>query len=910
MRYKLSFLAISLILAGCGNSNNDETEIKEVTTQIQEDSQYSFVYPTQSDSTSVITEDVKNGTISLTNDGFVYEPNQNYFGQDTAKIEVGKVIYQFSVTVEEVNDSPHLVANSLKLSANEQVTGILEAYDADSDSVTFQLLEQPAQGLISLEVNGQFTYTNSELSILDTSFIVQLDDGRGGVVEEVVDLKAAFTSNQDKSNYYYSSAHSHLRKAENRIKTIEDDSLLASVYEAIAIGYVKASFDDQVRTIIDNKIPLQGNKFEAMNNVANAYQDLGKQDVANEYRLNGLNSFLQYIADNGIENISSTEVLWFINVIDDFRNSNYVNGIEKATDALLNITEQLKSDQYDSRYRSLIDAQRTSLVKYTDYYLALPDDNPAKEGAYEYALKLLKEYANLSYEIGYQEITSGDLKGEYYYSVGIGYLTASVQYAMVLNNQELAKEYMAKVISFYADASYDESHTYEKKQFASNTLARYKFGLAYAAPYFSILYPTMENIALEIADLKLPDDASLIRQVERNLPVSEALQSLNSGADLSEIIKQLDSYNLDDPYTQQNLLVGRSSLTLALSQGLFNEGRDEEALGVIQIGFEKITSDKNMETNITSTRRTVGSSGCGKYLSIYRARGYEQQAKESVDTCANDVVEPYLSMVTADVELDDVLNSYKTLSDYYLSGNDYEKSQAALDVVRNSEDGFTYDLIDFAALAINYMASKKFDSAIEVINQAANMAIADESSVDYTSTKKLIQFAEYITQYDRYKSSNYNYTYSLQKELRKLAFNEDNYSLMLNELEQISTMLHSLIGNHLSTLAIEEQLKLAEDYVVLLASNRQYDEAESFIQQLDAGEVEKRSYLVKVSIIQALQDDFPSSTAASVDTDGDGKANFYGINIIDELRVASKIELDEDSDGDGIRDEQDINPLD
>ncbi|MGP9497012.1 hypothetical protein ACT3RM_17580, partial [Pseudoalteromonas sp. AOP7-A1-14] len=67
MKYKLSLLAISLILAGCGSSNDDKTEIKIVTAQIHEDSQYSYMYPTLINATPVITNDVKNGTIALTN---------------------------------------------------------------------------------------------------------------------------------------------------------------------------------------------------------------------------------------------------------------------------------------------------------------------------------------------------------------------------------------------------------------------------------------------------------------------------------------------------------------------------------------------------------------------------------------------------------------------------------------------------------------------------------------------------------------------------------------------------------------------------------------------------------------------------------------------------------------------------
>ena len=57
------------------------------------------------------------------------------------------------------------------------------------------------------------------------------------------------------------------------------------------------------------------------------------------------------------------------------------------------------------------------------------------------------------------------------------------------------------------------------------------------------------------------------------------------------------------------------------------------------------------------------------------------------------------------------------------------------------------------------------------------------------------------------------------------------------------------------------------------------------------------------------RDDFPESAVASIDSDGDGKPNFFHPLATTEDIAASGLILDDDSDGDGIIDTLDIRPL-
>ncbi len=64
-----------------------------------------------------------------------------------------------------------------------------------------------------------------------------------------------------------------------------------------------------------------------------------------------------------------------------------------------------------------------------------------------------------------------------------------------------------------------------------------------------------------------------------------------------------------------------------------------------------------------------------------------------------------------------------------------------------------------------------------------------------------------------------------------------------------------------------------------------------------------------LAILYSEWDDLPHTDLASVDTDGDGRPNFFNPDADREAAVAQGLELDPDSDGDGIPDEEDYRPL-
>ena len=110
----------------------------------------------------------------------------------------------------------------------------------------------------------------------------------------------------------------------------------------------------------------------------------------------------------------------------------------------------------------------------------------------------------------------------------------------------------------------------------------------------------------------------------------------------------------------------------------------------------------------------------------------------------------------------------------------------------------------------------------------------------------------------------------------------------------------------LSTAEFSDQY---EDALESLAFARHYTAVDDIITSLNlSGEdlIISRALLAEV---QALQNDFPSTNIASVDTDGDGLANFYSVQATQEEISLSDVVADTDSDGDGVADETDVSPL-
>jgi len=149
---------------------------------------------------SIVTtpqSNVSNGILVLQSDGtFSYAPQENYNGTDSFIYTLfdgqgGFSTAQVDLTITSINDVPVATTDSYSTLENTPITVIASDFNAllsndtdnDNDPLTVNVgaSTSTSDGILSLDTDGEFTYTpNADFSGTD-SFTYQVEDGNGGV---------------------------------------------------------------------------------------------------------------------------------------------------------------------------------------------------------------------------------------------------------------------------------------------------------------------------------------------------------------------------------------------------------------------------------------------------------------------------------------------------------------------------------------------------------------------------------------------------------------------------------------------------------------------------------------------------------------------------------------------------------
>lgn len=139
----------------------------------------------------------QNGTVSINAQGqYTYTPNLNFNGSDSFVIKVGDGIAPpvdalVNVTVNAVNDAPVVVSPVAgQTSEDTQLVGQVTATDVDGDVLTYQVGTAAQNGTVSVNAQGQYTYTPGLNFNGNDSFIIKVSDGTA-LVDAVVNVAVA-----------------------------------------------------------------------------------------------------------------------------------------------------------------------------------------------------------------------------------------------------------------------------------------------------------------------------------------------------------------------------------------------------------------------------------------------------------------------------------------------------------------------------------------------------------------------------------------------------------------------------------------------------------------------------------------------------------------------------------------------
>src|SRR4029434_10904861 len=129
-----------------------------------------------------------NGTLTLNSDGsFSYTPNADFNGADTFTYNVsdGTLTSEESVTINvaPANDAPTAAADAYTTDQDTALTidaaaGVLaNDTDPDGDALSALLVSGPANGTLTLNSDGSFSYTPNAGFSGSASFVYKANDG-------------------------------------------------------------------------------------------------------------------------------------------------------------------------------------------------------------------------------------------------------------------------------------------------------------------------------------------------------------------------------------------------------------------------------------------------------------------------------------------------------------------------------------------------------------------------------------------------------------------------------------------------------------------------------------------------------------------------------------------------------------
>jgi hypothetical protein len=123
----------------------------------------------------------------------VYQPAENFYGEDTASIKLLDSHGNFTestvnFSVLAVNDAPSFSLTSIE--ATEGLTTEVEsiASDIESDTLTFEVIENPSEGVVTISEEGVLTFTSLSDFSGETAVTIATTDGLSEPVQQSITI--------------------------------------------------------------------------------------------------------------------------------------------------------------------------------------------------------------------------------------------------------------------------------------------------------------------------------------------------------------------------------------------------------------------------------------------------------------------------------------------------------------------------------------------------------------------------------------------------------------------------------------------------------------------------------------------------------------------------------------------------
>lgn len=915
MKNKIKYLpiAIALVLAGCGSSDSNKPPefTSNASFSLDEDTILNGQLTAQ-DSDSVtfsLASSASDGLFQLNADGsFIYTPNENFSGQDTVVVTASdgslNTNATLTITVNNINDAPTLINQSITVTTSTSTQGTLTFFDADDDAVTVSLITEPENGVLILNSStGEFNYEAESLSEINDSFVVSYTDGNiSEAITATILLKPSYVTNEDKRNYYYSSAISHLKQAEAIASNINDDAYMNQVNAELASSYLIAGFDDKAEQLF-NAVTTLDEQAQAYRNVASKLDRLGQTEEAGKYREKAVTAYNEYIANKGLENISSSDPSFFITIANEYNNAQQYEQAQELYNTLVLYADSVRKEEYDTTYGRFLTAFSRAAASSVERFLAdRTEENKQK------AKQVIKLFAELVVKTGFQYQNSGEYEGQPVNRLKSLYILTPIDLSLEINDIETAKYYTNYALSLYGSTGLDSAYLFEASPYSEATLSTYQYPLEILTAYVSNLYKL--EMAANPAFALITKESDQTDAIENTLAY-DIVNKLVEGYTVADAILPAKTYFIDED--DNNV----ASLYTTLTEGytssgastiLFNMGYPELGLSLLDEAAKYMYTAKYFDQQASSSlKRKTGWQGCSRHVSLDLQMGSQSQAQTHAVQCIDWMEDNSDKLATA-LSIEFYSDAIKI---YSIAGlNDdisvlITKLKAEIDLLENTTSKVTA-LTTYVGYLIENdqpeLAQEWITEAINIVNDNLNSVDMDEFTALYEVLLSNIIGDDELGSY-------YFTRDSFFVSLAKYQANNSNYAVIYadvyNKLKTLFDASKILLLSQ-SDKVIQNNM---ETYVALYTRLNLLDTADELINLDVNGVADKLALYTLQATKVAAKDDFPGSALASVDTDHDGKPNFFLAGATDEAIAESGLIADTDADNDGIEDSLDSKPL-
>lgn len=726
----------------------------------------------------------------------------------------------------------------------------------------------------NFDVDTTAFQTTLDAVIRDTALIADVKTLASETVYAVtvpLESPLGLSDNQKRVDYYFNSTQDVGYQARLITKRVTSDTIIDEIYKDITSTYAQYGLAEKAKKLADVYIADNMARINAVISIAryaSGYNlDLAKTYIAEAKRL------LDTLESSGWSEISNDVVDTYVSLVGAYRYAGMVSEADVVKDKIINLinTSSLSVNNKQTRYLRIVsafgNAAEDSMI-------------PAliSQGNLELAYSMLQEYKSLIDNTPWNKAneTYKNMQGMYY----VFYL-------------KFASDIIAKDSSYKAKLQSDFTTVYSTVksliQTGSTTtnVANYLKGISVAGDAIIATYKfSGETSANEIL--------ALITETDKAYPYAIGglvLEKAKSNGFNAAKVYYEDKYPMDSEYarlTESNGYVDTVKNIVEYAQNSNNTTLAKEAVDYLANQTNKavdyLVASKKTLSNLVYLA-VASSNPQGKFVTFYGfnavadmyiALGYNNEALSILDKAntyiesLNPSIDKYIGYILMSYMAQRAGSADKALG-YYNNAVGVELTSGT---AQNISDLNIHKASDTLSLNI----ANKETLYKTYLEKAEEQVLSMDSTTDTNKNKQVTQYT-YI--------ANVYYDALDNQGINNMLTKAETHANTIGAAATKLTAIKNIAKKYASFEMIDEGFSLAESNYTSSA------DIFAIAQEMAA------SVLDSTSI---------ESDIAFVDTDRDGKPDFFLPNATPEQIAASGLTLDDDIDGDGIKDDTDLLP--